>query len=205
MPRIGHKCYRFKVSEVCLITIVRLGRSVGRPPMLPCQKIRAQSLQGGPRGWQTGRRTHLEKDANELHHKTFLFIAPKRLNELSWNFLGTLCRCPKNMVSKKISKIRILIRIFPEKSGFRKRLAGSGSKFLCVIYICQTPSTPPKKSGSGRTVAGKPDKPPSLNRKIYKISILPFLFIQISIFFCHLWMTTFKTLTVHGYYDLSIL
>ena len=102
-------------------------------------------------------------------------------------------------------KIRILIRIFPEKSGFRKRLAGSGSKFLCVIYICQTPSTPPKKSGSGRTVAGKPDKPPSLNRKIYKISILPFLFIQISIFFCHLWMTTFKTLTVHGYYDLSIL
>ena len=145
MPRIGHKCYRFKVSEVCLITIVRLGRSVGRPPMLPCQKIRAQSLQGGPRGWQTGRRTHLEKVANELHHKTFLFIAPKRLNELSWNFLGTLCRCPKNMVSKKISKIRILIRIFPEKSGFRKRLAGSGSKFLCVIYICQTPSKPPLK------------------------------------------------------------
>ena len=104
MPRIGHKCYRFKVSEVCLITIVRLGRSVGRPPMLPCQKIRAQSLQGGPRGWQTGRRTHLEKVANELHHKTFLFIAPKRLNELSWNFLGTLCRCPKNMVSKKDSQ-----------------------------------------------------------------------------------------------------
>ena len=134
MPRIGHKCYRFKVSEVCLITIVRLGRSVGRPPMLPCQKLRAQTLQGGPRGWQTGRRTHLEKVANELHHKTFLFIAPKRLNELSWNFLGTLCRCPKNMVSKKISKIRILIRIFPEKSGFGSGFAG----FFLATFIRAT-------------------------------------------------------------------
>ena len=132
MPRIGHKCYRFKVSEVCLITIVRLGRSVGRPPMLPCQKIRAQSLQGGPRGWQTGRRTHLEKVANELHHKTFLFIAPKRLNKLSWYFLGTLSRCPKNIVSKKNSQNP---DFDPDFSG-KIRISETACRIRLKIFVC---------------------------------------------------------------------
>ena len=144
MPTVGYKCYRFKVSEVCLITIVRLGRSVGRPPILPCQKIRAQSLQGGPRGWQTGRRTHLNQDAIWVTSQNLFIHCSKTAQQIELKFFGDSQQVPQKYGVKKISKIRILIRIFPEKSGFRKRLAGSGSKFLCVIYICQTPSTPPK-------------------------------------------------------------
>jgi hypothetical protein len=105
-------------------------------------------------------------------------------------------------VAKKIRQIRTRIRIFPEKSGFQKWLAGSGSICLCVIYICQTPSTPLKKSGSGRRVAGKPAKPPSLDMKINSTLILPFSF---SNFLSLVWMKTFKNVTVHRYCDLSIL
>ena len=103
------------------------------------------------------------------------------------------------MFEKKIRQIRIWI--FMEKSGFWEQLAGSGSKFLCVIYICQTPSTPLKKSGSGRRVAGKPAKPPLLDMKINNTLILPFSF---SNFLSLVWMKTFKNVTVHRYCDLSI-
>ena len=137
-----------------------------------------------------------------LHRPTAELITPKRLHRLGPQFLWTLYLWLWKMLPKKSGKIRIRIRIFPEKSGFRKRLAGSGSICLCVIYICQTPSTSLKKSGSGRRVAGKPAKPPSLDMKINSTLILPFSF---SNFLSLVWMKTFKNVTVHRYCDLSIL
>ena len=119
-------------------------------------------------------------------------------------FWGLSAGAPKIWCQKKISKIRILIRIFPEKSGFRKQLAGSGSKFLCVIYICQTPSTPPKNPDPAVRLPENRINWLHRTGKSIVYECYPVLCYQCK-FLSLVWINTFKAFTVHGNCNLSML
>ena len=145
MPRIGHKCYRFKVSEVCLITIVRLGRSVGRPPMLPCQKIRAQSLQGGPRGWQTGRRTHLNQDAIWFTSQNLFIHCSKTAQRIELKFFGDSQQVPQKYgVKKKFPKSGFWSGFFRKNPDFGNGLPDPAQNFCVLSTYARHLVHPPK-------------------------------------------------------------